>query len=261
VCFIKRIIFLSLIVFSLSVFSPLFVISAYASTDTQMESVNVSFQSYSKEYVFGAIYGAASYDWKWTFVQGSTNMMNIKVYDADSNLITEGLTGSFGANVKFPVKFVLDTQETNFRLDIKITPHPPEKEEIDYRPNFGDLSSKLSSIGSQLSALDNFLSNPQPFYNAIARLESQMEKISDYGPNGVAADIQEDYSNSFKPSGNVVNLPSLQVEFIKGQGKINVFDLTQMGGEIATIRRLMRAILYLGVVFFIMQGVVPQFKI
>lgn len=258
---------------------------AFASDDDDdgMRPINISFQNRYREYTLGSIYGAGSYSWRWTQVQFGSETLNLVVYDSNGEKIAEGLTGQFGANVSFPVKFKIETEDTDFSIDIKITPHPVEKEEIDYRPNLDGILSALSNgfssvVGSLdigfsgvietlenefwrtrqiLTKIDVFLSDPQPFNNAVDNLKSSVDNMSNMGPMGVAKKL----SDIEFEVGNVDNLPSLEIEFFKGHGKINVFDLSQMHSQIIIIRNLLRAILYLGVVFFIMQSVVPQFKV
>lgn len=264
----KRKLFLFLFIF-------LFLFNTSLAFATELLPINISFQNGNREYVLGAVDGAASYSWQWTQVQGGTNTLNLVVYDSNNEKIAEGLTGKFSANVSFPVTFKIETSETDFRLDIKITPEPPEEEQIDYRPNlngisnilsgissvlsdgFETLSRKLSSILHTLNKIDTFLSDPQPFNDAVENLKTSVNNMANLGPMGVAkklSDIEFDV-------GNVDNLPSLEVEFFKGRPKINVFDLSQMHSQIVIIRNLLKAILFLGVVFFIMQSVVPRFKV
>lgn len=229
----------------------------------------LDFNQYNLEKSLG-FFGATVLDVSISMSNGDLDVFNFSVYDVNNNKIWSGVQGKIMANEsQFPLKFVCENTGYDFNIQLRIK--DGSEQQIDYTGLLNGLGNKLdnilSGLGSKLDALnnklaqlDNFLSNPQPFYDSIDNLNNKMELIKDYGPNGVAKDIADGYSNSFKPTGNV-NLPSLEIEFIKGEGKVNVFDLSQFQGEIVMIRNLMKAILYLGVVFFIMQSVVPQFKV
>lgn len=229
----------------------------------------LDFNQYNLERSLG-FFGSTVLDVSIASSSGDLDVFNFSVYDVNNNKIWSGVQGKVMANEsQFPLKFVCENSGYAFNINLRVKDGSAEQKDYTGLLNgLGDkldnilsgLGSKLDSLNNKLAQLDNFLSNPQPFYDSVNRLNDKMELIKDYGPNGVAKDIAEGYSNSFTPSGSG-NLPSMEVEFFKGQGKINVFDLSTFGNEIVLIRNLMKAILYLGVVFFIMQSVVPQFKV
>lgn len=249
---IKQIIFLiSLLSLSLCIF---FSFPVYAQ---EISDVKLNFNQYNLERELG-YNGYNNIKYSISQSSGDLDILNFSIYDVNGNKLYSGISGTFSAsNEQFPLKFVCENTGYQFSIELRIVDGTPPKEDIDYRPDLSALGEKLNSLYGALAKLDNFLSNPQPFYDSVRRLENTMNKISDYGPMGVAKDLKD---TSFSPTGSD-SLPSLDIEFIKGQGKVNVFDLSSLTREIGMIRNLMKAILYLGVVFFIMQSVVPQFKV
>jgi hypothetical protein len=223
---------------------------------------SMSFNPSITEYDYGFVNEVEYLNWEIAYSTGTPSSTNFKVYDRNGNLIQEGASGSIKMiDIYYPIKFVADATGDDWRIDIGITYKKP----INYTPLIDDLeglldslNSKLQGVLDKLAQLNDYLSNPAPLINATNHLQNSVDDMGNYGPIGVAKETVNTISNI---DVNTTDLPKIEIQFIPGQPKINVFDLSYFQTQIGIIRNLLVAILWLGLAIFFIQYITPRFKV
>lgn len=211
-------------------------------------SYSMTFTQNQKTMYFGSLADAQILHFEISYSTGDYDNLSFAVFDNNGKFIMNGTSGDITntpGSYAFPLKFVTQSNGQDFRIDLRLSA--------------GSIPTQDNSLLDELKSLDSFLSDPEPLGKAFDHLTNSVNNMMNYGPLGFAKSMGTRIGNMGISPGNYA-LPKIEVEFFKGH-KINVFDLSQFGAEITAIRLLMAATLYFGLFLYLIQYIIPRFKI
>jgi FtsZ-binding cell division protein ZapB len=125
------------------------------------------------------------------------------------------------------------------------------------------VKGKIQELKDELVSLDNYLTDSQPFYNSMNNLNNSVSSLQNKGFMGQIQSLSGNLNsfdvNSPSSAGMPTNL-NINVTF-PGIGTFNVLDLSQFAMLISFIRKLMTAMLWIGLLLYFIQYVMPRFKV
>lgn len=238
-----------LIIFFVLLYTSLFSITAFA-----WEGTVLTFSENQKSVTFGAPNGVSRVFYEIAYSDFVDNN-NFLIYDKNGNLLGEGSGGSFSVESGvFPITFVAQaTRPDGWRIDLRLTGTAEQK----------DYTGILEGISGKLGEMNDFLTNPQPFYDSIGNLENAVNNMQNKGFMGQIKSIKDNLGMLGTKVPDKDGLPT-DLTFkvtIPGVITFNALDLSHFTKLIWLIKQLMIAILWVSLIIYLVNYLMPRFKV
>lgn len=213
--------------------------TVYADT---ISTVSATFTYYRNTYTLGYTNNCTSVSFSPSFSSEVTNS-NIVVKDVNGTQIYSGSNGTFNVSQnQFPITFYYQDTNENSRIDMNI---------------------KLNSDTASNNILD-FLNDPNSLDDAFNNLKNAVDNMKNKGFLGQINEASNALSILGYEYPDNQGLPSnlnFYVTFIPGTKPINVLDLSHYTMQLYYIRELFSGIVWVGLVIYLIQYIMPRFKV
>lgn len=194
---------------------------------------------------------------------------NMIVYDRNGNVLEPSFfQGKLPVDeALYPIKIVCSPQEyeSNWSVRCSVTYQDVDKALEEYLSRMDrmtellkNLKDKMSEMQGLLNSMNDFLSNPKYLEDGLQDLEDSVMALTNANPVVDAGNT----SNMFKggltgTAGGTVGDAMFDYMGIK----VNLLNFSAIEGSLATIRNLLKAIIWIEFAVFCLKIVVPKFKV
>lgn len=219
--------------------SLLFGIIVHADT---ISTISATFTFYRNSYVLGYTSNCTSVSFTPSYSSEVTNS-NIIINDVSGAQVYSGSSGTFNVSQnQFPLTFYYQDTNENSRIDMNISLNSSAASN-----GILDFLNDNSGLDSAFNNLSNAVSNMQN-KGAFGQIKDASNSLSMLGTN---------YPDN---QGLPANL-DFYVTFIPGTKPVNVLDLTQYSLQLYWIHELFSGIVWVGLLLYLIQYIMPRFKV